>query len=200
MAMMGALKGKKIPTKNNRSSNKGRLSLSVVILYALVALIFFYIVAMCLIAKHANKFDNKSKSNNNLPSPLVGFQSYNYDKNKNENKLDANNDKNPSSKENKASIDRVLTAYLEPIVDEKKWSRKPLPVRDAKADDLIRTAFPKVNSCSRLIEQFPADNFPDADPFLPWIHDVFPTHDGKFIQIVAQNKRRCKTGRSNKEK
>lgn len=34
----------------------------------------------------------------------------------------------------------------------------------------------------------------DQDPFLPWIHDVFPTADGKFIQFVAQNKRRCKTG------
>ena len=196
--MMGALKGKKIPTKNNRSSNKGRLSLSLVILYALVALIFFYIVAMCLIAKHANKFDNISKSNNSSPPPLVGFQPYNNDKNRN--KIVVNNDKNPSPKENKASHDRILTAYLEPIVDEKKWSRKPLPARDAKADDLIRTAFPRVNSCSRLIEQFPADDFPDADPFLPWIHDIFPTHDGKFIQIVAQNKRRCKTGRSSKEK
>jgi Glycosyltransferase family 92 len=29
---------------------------------------------------------------------------------------------------------------------------------------------------------------------LPWIHDVFPTHDGKFIQFVAQNRRRCETG------
>lgn len=27
-----------------------------------------------------------------------------------------------------------------------------------------------------------------------WIHDVFPTDNGKFIQFVAQNKRRCQTG------
>ena len=121
---MGALKGKKIPTKNNRSSNKRRLSLSLVILYALVALIFFYIVAMCLIAKHANKFDNISKSNNSSPPPLVGFQPYSNDKKRN--KIVVNNDKNPSPKENKASHDRILTAYLEPIVDEKKMESKTI--------------------------------------------------------------------------
>jgi hypothetical protein len=27
-----------------------------------------------------------------------------------------------------------------------------------------------------------------------WIHDVFPTDSGKYIQFVAQNKRRCQTG------
>ena len=34
----------------------------------------------------------------------------------------------------------------------------------------------------------------DADPFLPWIHDVFPSNDGKQIHFIAQNKRRCNTG------
>ena len=32
----------------------------------------------------------------------------------------------------------------------------------------------------------------DADPFLPWIHDVFPTTDGRYIEFVAHNKRRCR--------
>ena len=36
----------------------------------------------------------------------------------------------------------------------------------------------------------------DADPFLPWIHDVFPSLDGTKIQFIAQNKRRCKTGKN----
>lgn len=36
----------------------------------------------------------------------------------------------------------------------------------------------------------------DADPFLPWIHDVFPSQDGTTIHFIAQNKRRCKTGRN----
>ena len=34
----------------------------------------------------------------------------------------------------------------------------------------------------------------DADPFLPWIHDVFPSVDGRVVHFVAQNKRRCNTG------
>jgi len=34
----------------------------------------------------------------------------------------------------------------------------------------------------------------DADPFLPWIHDVFPSIDGSKISFIAQNKRRCNTG------
>jgi hypothetical protein len=30
----------------------------------------------------------------------------------------------------------------------------------------------------------------ELDPFLPWIHDVFPSQDGKNIVFIAQNKRR----------
>jgi len=33
----------------------------------------------------------------------------------------------------------------------------------------------------------------EADPWLPWIHDVFPSPNGDAIRFVAQNKRRCKT-------
>lgn len=36
----------------------------------------------------------------------------------------------------------------------------------------------------------------EADPFLPWIHDVFPIQDGTKIQFIAQNKRRCRTGKN----
>ena len=36
----------------------------------------------------------------------------------------------------------------------------------------------------------------DADPFLPWIHDVFPSQDGTKIEFIAQNKRLCKTGKN----
>lgn len=32
----------------------------------------------------------------------------------------------------------------------------------------------------------------DLDPFLPWIHDVIPSTDGKVISIIAHNKRRCR--------
>lgn len=33
----------------------------------------------------------------------------------------------------------------------------------------------------------------DADPFLPWIHDVIPSKDGTHVEFVISNKRRCNT-------
>ncbi|KAL9186044.1 hypothetical protein ACHAXT_005282 [Thalassiosira profunda] len=33
----------------------------------------------------------------------------------------------------------------------------------------------------------------DADPFLPWIHDAFPSNDGRYVELVIANKRRCNT-------
>ena len=103
-----------------------------------------------------------------------------------------------ASIQKKIPDNQILTAYLE-LTNRSTWESKPLPVRNTKANDLIKTFFPKLNSCSRLPEQFPVDDYPDADPFLPWIHDVFPTEDGKWIQFVAQNKRRCRTGRTDDE-
>jgi hypothetical protein len=94
--------------------------------------------------------------------------------------------------------DQVLTAYLEPI-DQSQWPIKPLPSRTTTLDDLTKVPFPRLNSCSKLIEQWPVDDYPDEDAFLPWIHDVFPTHDGKFIQFVAQNKNRCHSGTTDEE-
>lgn len=94
----------------------------------------------------------------------------------------------------------VLKAFVEPI-DFKEWESKPLPNRStATADQLEEISFPRLNSCSKIPEMIPADQYPDRDPFLPWIHDVFPTHDGKFIQFVAQNRRRCHTGSTESEK
>jgi len=46
------------------------------------------------------------------------------------------------------------------------------------------------------LEDFPVDEYPSQDPFLPWIHDIFPSHDGTHIQFVAQNMRRCRTGKN----
>jgi hypothetical protein len=89
--------------------------------------------------------------------------------------------------------DHVLTAYLEPLnFDE--WDVLPLPIRKtAQRDQLQKITYSRVNSCRKLTQQWPVDDSPvDTDSFLPWIHDVFPTADGKFIQIIAQNKRRCK--------
>ena len=108
-----------------------------------------------------------------------------------------------SSNTNNKLPPRILTAYLE-SVDQSTWNTKPLPTRTTTSEDLTKIEYPRLNSCTRLPEQFPIDDYPgdpacsgldnEGDPFLPWIHDVFPTHDGKYIQFVAENKRRCKTG------
>lgn len=49
-------------------------------------------------------------------------------------------------------------------------------------------------------DDFPQQEAPycpvDADPFLPWIHDYFPSQDGTRIEFIAQNKRRCRTGKN----
>ena len=83
----------------------------------------------------------------------------------------------------------TLKAYIEEV-NQNDWKKKPLPVRDTKASKLKVKAYDQVGSCSKLPEQWPVDEPPtDQDPFLPWIHDVFPTADGEFIQFVAQNRR-----------
>lgn len=35
----------------------------------------------------------------------------------------------------------------------------------------------------------------NADPFLPWLHDMFPNKDGSVVHFIAQNKRRCNSGK-----
>ena len=87
-----------------------------------------------------------------------------------------------------------LTAYIEPIYQE-DWAVKPLPIRNTTSANLTRKVYDKLKSCKRLQEQWPTDDTPTIDdPYLPWIHDVFPTEDGKYIQFVAQNRRRCQSG------
>jgi Glycosyltransferase family 92 len=145
----------------------------------------------------------------------------------------------------RASIQRILTAYVEPPlndtipgtgsrgdmtkvrdVGEPPDFRVPLPLRTHKPSDLRKIEYPKVQSCRDMPEKFPIDrgleidsngdvvvwnvgntptpdDFPEKeapfcpvemDPFLPWIHDVFPSQDGSRLEFVAQNKRRCRTG------
>lgn len=35
----------------------------------------------------------------------------------------------------------------------------------------------------------------NADPFLPWLHDMFPDRTGSVIHFIAQNRRRCNSGK-----
>jgi Glycosyltransferase family 92 len=116
----------------------------------------------------------------------------------NNNENDANEEPEPEH-ETHPDPDHIMKAFLEPIKFQ-DWEVKPLPVRTtAREEQLQEMAFPKVNACSKLPERWPADEYNDADTFLPWIHDVFPTDDGKFIQFVAQNRRRCHTGTTDSE-
>ena len=95
--------------------------------------------------------------------------------------------------------DYILTAYMEPI-NQTEWDIQPLPKRStATLSQLTVQRYPRVHTCSQFLQQFPVDDNPcTTDSFLPWIHDVFPTHDGRFIQFVAQNQRRCKNGSKEK--
>lgn len=145
------------------------------------------------------------------------------------------------------AIRRVLSAYLEPPLRDTlpgSGSRGnlsnhkdpgtppdfyvPLPLRTSTPSQLIRHAYPRVQTCHDLPSKFPIDrgrqldhdgrpvrwnigNGPtpddlpqqeapycpvEADPYLPWIHDVFPSIDGSHIIFIAQNKRRCRTGQN----
>jgi hypothetical protein len=99
---------------------------------------------------------------------------------------------------------------------------KPLPVRTVPSL-LRKILYPNVRSCDDLPHHWPIHHpvsmddefgpnvgtlfsiFPlrekyaasvcpvDADPYLPWIFDVFVSHDGQFVDFVAANKRRCRT-------
>jgi hypothetical protein len=97
----------------------------------------------------------------------------------------------------------------------------PMPLRTSTPEDLIKYEYPKLQTCRDLPARLPIDrglefdkngienptplDYPsleapfcpvDLDPFLPWIHDVFPAVDGTRIEFIAQNKRRCKTGKN----
>jgi hypothetical protein len=89
--------------------------------------------------------------------------------------------------------DLVLTAFLEPP-ETLNHDVTPLPVRTTTATKLMQFTFPNVRNCSTLMQDFPIDNYPHQDPFLPWIHDMIPNVDGSLLQFVAQNRRRCQTG------
>ncbi|VEU36348.1 unnamed protein product [Pseudo-nitzschia multistriata] len=109
----------------------------------------------------------------------------------------------PDIKEGAASAldgNKLLTAYLEPTESVTYTDKnQKLFVRNTSMSSLQLVTFPNVNNCSSLMKNFPVDEFPLGDPWLPWIHDYFPSLDGKSLHFVAQNRRRCQTGAANEK-
>ncbi|KAL3807566.1 hypothetical protein ACHAXA_006467 [Cyclostephanos tholiformis] len=86
--------------------------------------------------------------------------------------------------------------------------RAPLPPRRTSSRELTRILFGHRVSyttsddtsnriCRNVPSLLPVDEFGSSiqDPYLPWIHDLFASADGKRVEIVAQNRRRCHKGK-----
>lgn len=74
--------------------------------------------------------------------------------------------------------------------------------RKTTAASLTKLEFPQVGWCDpthRVLPDLPIDEYPEDDPFLPWIHDYFVSEDARFVRFVSQNKRRCDTGEHHKD-
>jgi len=85
----------------------------------------------------------------------------------------------------------------------------PLPMRNIHSQNLTRLQFPRMKYasskttistkiCNNVPALLPIDEFGSTihDPYLPWIHDLFISRDdGKHVNIIAQNRRRCHKGK-----
>lgn len=97
------------------------------------------------------------------------------------------------SRESNVDRNKVLMYYLEP--PSSLINSNPLPIRRTNANSLQKVEFPQTRvNCSNggFLLDFPTDEYPQSDPFLPWIHDYFVV--GASVRFVAQNRRRCETG------
>jgi hypothetical protein len=173
--------------------NKSRLTPTKLLLRILfVVLLFYFAVTMSLINGHDDHASILEPSNVGRKKKDTKRKSIHRDNTKNDKKkgdLKTTHVDVLNTKKNE------LTAFIEPI-NQDEWKIKPLPVRKTTSEQLIKKTFGPI-ACSKLPELWPTSEEAaptNKDPFLPWIHDVFPTADGKYVQFVAQNKRRCQTG------
>jgi len=188
------------PQTRVKTSKKGVISLVLALIILLYVLFTSVIVTRNLAAKDATDShkDWKVRGFEEVKNPPSTIST---DTSVEEIKLSNDDDSVDNEKAEKVNIHENdgkdsprLTAYIEPIYQE-DWAVKPLPIRNTTSTDLTRKVYDKLYSCTRLPEQWPTDDTPTVDdPYLPWIHDVFPTEDGKYIQFVAQNRRRCQSG------
>lgn len=114
----------------------------------------------------------------------------------------------------------TLNVYTEPIASHDIWyedpsaqapkPKQPLPHRSPRSYDLTKLSFPQIsltsqettsNICNSIPTFLPIDDFGTTikDPYLPWIHDIFLSHDKSQVHILAQNRRRCHTGKNHQE-
>ena len=111
----------------------------------------------------------------------------------------------------------VLSVYMEPPSTTDVWfdnptlqkptPKSPLPIRQIHRSNLTRLTFPqrmsfssleaKSSICDSVPALLPIDEFGDTirDPYLPWIHDLFVSSDGKYVNVIGQNRRRCHKGK-----
>ena len=74
---------------------------------------------------------------------------------------EGNAEPNESDIEDHPDPEHMLKAFVEPI-DFDEWEEKPLaPRKNAKADQLYEMSFPKLNSCKKVPEMIPADEYTD---------------------------------------
>jgi hypothetical protein len=87
-------------------------------------------------------------------------------------------------------------------------SKKLLTIYSQLGSKLIQKVYPHEIDCTQPYLHFPVNV--DDDPYLPWIHDYFIEDsilDGKInadgeqqrIMFIAQNRRRCETGRGKED-
>ncbi len=207
---------KVVATREKKKEN--RLTLTKLLFRTVCAVLFCYFVTTVAII-HSNEHLNTSvleqdshyqkqkltRKSDAIGAGVENSRSRTDGENRNGNKMtirggnDDNNAKrkaNSSTGDNDSSDSYELTAYIEPI-NQEDWKIKPLPVRTTTASALKKETYGQI-PCSKLPELWPTSEKSaptNKDPFLPWIHDVFPSADGKFVQFVAQNKRRCQSGK-----
>lgn len=133
-------KGRRKPFKMSFSSINTILTLGVVLL------LFLYL-SISLSILSTKPASHQEISENNTSSILVASE-------------------RPSHSSAPLNSRQILTAYIEPI-NQTMWDTKPLPLRTYEAKDLNEVPFPKLSSCSKLPEQWPVDDYPNEDPFLP---------------------------------
>lgn len=91
----------------------------------------------------------------------------------------------------------TLKAVSYPNVESCLDIPNELPVHHSKADDYrFGPNVGRLRSLYEVRDSYASVSPVDADPFLPWIHDVFLSNDFKFVEFVAHNKRRCRADAS----